>query len=72
MAEQTRTQRQAAGKRAAATRRQSESRRRSAAARRSAKSRRWSLVFNAGHSSVDHRAIGGATFGSVLNDHVRA
>jgi hypothetical protein len=38
MAEQTRTQRQAAGKRAAATRRQTESRRRTAAARRSARS----------------------------------
>jgi hypothetical protein len=38
MAEQTRTQRQAAGKRAAATRRQSESRQRAAAARRSARS----------------------------------
>src|SRR5438067_267239 len=38
MAEQTRTQRQAAGKRAAATRRQTESRRRAGAARRSARS----------------------------------
>lgn len=38
MAEQTRTQRRAAGKQAAATRKQSESRRRAAAARGSARS----------------------------------